>query len=156
MHTYKGKTLRTYMHTPLKLDVHCPVSVLRSFLHCKMRSAEILYVLRFNILWKNRMKQSVYKLISYQNFTFTMIQSQCKPRISWSKKINMTKFPHSEISIRQEIRSAKFSTVKFPKSKIPAANFLSAVLQMQVWTYDITLIILTYALWAMEQIVFIS
>ena len=46
MHTqYNENTLRcTYMRTSLDFDVHSPVSVLRSFLDFKMRSAQILKV----------------------------------------------------------------------------------------------------------------
>ena len=96
---------------------------------------------------KNYMKQWVYKVLLCKYLTFALVENQCKHRISWSSKTHTTKFPYGEtssailfygeISVRQNIRTAKFPTAKFPYGEISLRRiFLTAKFLYGDISYD--------------------
>ena len=97
---------------------------------------------------KNYEKQWVYKLLLYQYFKFTLVENQFKQQIRWSSKnafdeisiwrnFRTANLCYGEISVRRNVRTAKFPTAKFPygdvslrryflTAKLPTAKFHTA------------------------------
>jgi len=107
--------------------------------------------LEHNSLWKNYMKQWVYKLLLFHYFTFNLAENQYKQRFSWSLKTHTTKllygepsirwtnftakFLYGEISVRWNFLRRKFVTVKFRYGEISLQrNFLTAKFPSAIWS----------------------
>ena len=87
------KATKIYMHTLMKTHYDTPYNE---------------WAMRFNSVWKYRMKEWVNRLLKYEIFAFKLVEHHYKQRISWSSKTSTKKFPYGETSVRRTYFTAEY------------------------------------------------